>query len=397
MGHSRASDNLFAYNVAVSSLARSFFIFTRGDGRYGPVYRTSVYNNVAYLTGSDSWGLYCSACSPSILSAKNNIMVANTAGYSEGSFDESHNIYWRAGGSPKVRLTMASSSLKVDPMFQNPAAGDFRLRSGSPAIDSASNAAINLGISADLNGVAIPQGSGPDRGSHEFASGTPTPPPPPTPPPATQATTHVTDHFGRTVANSWGAAEKGGGYQEFTSNASMSVQNGAGHVVLQQGAARAAAFLGVTVRDVDMRFEVKLPNRPSGDSVYAYAVTRRNGPNSYRTSIVIQPNGTVKLQNILTNQQGEFTLGSAFTIPGTYAAGADINVRVQVTGTNPTTVRAKAWFTGQGEPTGWQVVSTDSAALVQVAGGVGLRAYAGSRMSSAPLTMRFDDLRVVDP
>ena len=80
-------------------------------------------------------------------------------------------------------------------------------------------------------------------------------------------------------------------------------------------------------------------------------------------------------------------------MPGlTYAGGDQVRVRVQVTGTAPTTVRAKIWRVGTTEPVAWLVSATDSTAALQVPGGIGLVSYLSSTAPKAPLYARFDDL-----
>lgn len=64
-----------------------------------------------------------------------------------------------------------------DPRFVNPATGNFRLQSCSPAIDQGVD---NGSVDTDLDGVARPQGQGFDLGAFEFG-GTPGPCPDPTP------------------------------------------------------------------------------------------------------------------------------------------------------------------------------------------------------------------------
>src|SRR5262249_53084520 len=68
--------------------------------------------------------------------------------------------------------TVQSNNLTgIDPMFVNPAADDFRLQSGSPA--------INAGTSSIANGITISfDGSAPDVGALEYLSAR-TPPPHP--------------------------------------------------------------------------------------------------------------------------------------------------------------------------------------------------------------------------
>jgi hypothetical protein len=53
--------------------------------------------------------------------------------------------------------------------------------------------------------------------------------------------------------------------------------------------------------------------------------------------------------------------------------GAVVLLRVQFTGTNPTTVRARAWLSGTPEPTTWPLNVTDSTAAEQATGMVGIR------------------------
>jgi parallel beta-helix repeat protein len=54
-----------------------------------------------------------------------------------------------------------------NPLFVNPAAGDFHLQEGSPAID----AGIGTGYAVDPDGVSVPQGDAPDIGVYEYEGG----------------------------------------------------------------------------------------------------------------------------------------------------------------------------------------------------------------------------------
>ena len=78
----------------------------------------------------------------------------------------------------------------------------------------------------------------------------------------------------------------------------------------------------------------------------------------------------------------------------THTAGAFIRLRAQVSGTNPTTIRIRAWADGTTEPTTWQYTATNSVAALQAAGGVGLQAYLSSATTNAPVLVTFDDFLV---
>ena len=79
----------------------------------------------------------------------------------------------------------------------------------------------------------------------------------------------------------------------------------------------------------------------------------------------------------------------------TYTAGQQLNLRVQVVGTSPTTVQAKLWPATGAEPAAWQATVTDSTAGLQSTGSVGLRAYLSASATNTPVTVRFDNYLVV--
>jgi hypothetical protein len=57
-----------------------------------------------------------------------------------------------------------SATIHQDPLYVNRIAGDFHLRSGSPAIDAADP---TLTVSTAYDGTTRPQGDGPDIGAYE--------------------------------------------------------------------------------------------------------------------------------------------------------------------------------------------------------------------------------------
>ncbi|MDQ3929330.1 MAG: carbohydrate binding domain-containing protein, partial [Chloroflexota bacterium] len=173
LGNKRSSDNTVAYNLVTLSRRYGAFLSTKGPkSTYGPVYRTNVLNNTAYLVGARNTGVGCSGgCGMSILNLRNNIIWAEAwTVYADAPFAESNNIYWSSDGTPSQYTTISSTSKLVDPGFLDRTSGDFRLRSNSKAINGGSIAAVDLRYKSDMNGVPLYQGPRPDIGAYEYRS-----------------------------------------------------------------------------------------------------------------------------------------------------------------------------------------------------------------------------------
>jgi parallel beta-helix repeat protein len=168
LGNQRTRDNTFAYNLVRSSLPDSTFLVTRGgeDG-YGPVLNTRLFNNTVVMTGAGSQGFVChGGCNGGVLTMRNNIIQAvHKAGYADGAFDEDYNLY--AGGI--TQFPLGPNSNVGNPLFDNPAGGDFHLGVGSPAVDSG----VDSGYGSDIDGRSVPSDGNadgvpaPDRGALE--------------------------------------------------------------------------------------------------------------------------------------------------------------------------------------------------------------------------------------
>ena len=78
-------------------------------------------------------------------------------------------------------------------------------------------------------------------------------------------------------------------------------------------------------------------------------------------------------------------------------AGVNWSLHTQLTGSFPTTIRARTWRTSDVEPSTWQYSQNDSGAGLQQAGAVGFRGYASSGSTNVPFLLSFDDYRVVAP
>ncbi|RPF20693.1 LamG-like jellyroll fold domain-containing protein [Myceligenerans xiligouense] len=210
---------------------------------------------------------------------------------------------------------------------------------------------------------------------------TATDPPPPDP-------ALARDTFTRTVTGGWGAAETGGAWTLGGSASRFAVDGSAGTLSMAGGLTLSARLGDVSATATDVTVRTWAQETPSGNS-YLTVQGRRVGGDHLGGRLKIFPDGHVDLHTVRngTPLAGGTVTGLAF------AAGDPLLVRVQVTGTSPATIRARAWAEGSPEPTTWQAVSTDTTASLQEAGSVGLALYTGGSTTSA---WGFDDLVVME-
>jgi len=219
--------------------------------------------------------------------------------------------------------------------------------------------------------------------------------PAPTPPPASGP--FASDAFGRTVAGGLGTADVGGPWSISGSTANVAVNNGSGALTMRRPGTQVSAWLGATTHsDTDLRLHLSVDKRPTGSGAYVDVVGRRVALNDeYRARLILGSNGRVAVA--LTALKGSATaqtLASAVLLPSsvTLGPGTGLQVRLQVVGTSPSTVRVKVWTTGTAEPTAWQRTATDSSPGLQAAGAVGLTTYLSGSATNAPVVLRMDDL-----
>lgn len=163
-------NNLVHDNSAFNQSYSAGFYLTSGDGNvaynnivygnFGGIKagtNSTVYNNTVYANWN--WGIIIdSPASGAII--KNNIAYQNPGG----------NIVDTGTG------TIQLNNLTTDPKFVNPSAKNFRLQTGSAAIDAGTNL-LSEGLTVDFAGAARPQGCCLDIGAYEYGSQAPGPGP----------------------------------------------------------------------------------------------------------------------------------------------------------------------------------------------------------------------------
>ena len=155
----------------------------------------------------------------------------------------------------------------------------------------------------------------------------------------------------------------------------------------------ASAYLNtVSATDVDAIVDVGYDKVSTGGGFYTSLIVRRIGTSDYRVKVRVIPTGT---QVYLARTVGgvETVLSSA-NVPGIYAPGAVLRVRLQATGTGTTTLKAKAWYTTSSEPAAWNLTTTDTTASLQSPGAVGIYTYLSGSATNAPMKTFIDNLWV---
>jgi len=216
----------------------------------------------------------------------------------------------------------------------------------------------------------------------------------------TSATVVALDQFTRTVTNGWGSAQTGGAYTLVGTSSNFSVNGTMGRMVVPSaGVSRGTLLASVSAQDVDITARVQTDKGAAGSSMFAFFVARRvSAGNEYFGRLRLEPGGAVKLRASRVVASTETLLGTEVTVAElTHQANSPLQVRLQLTGINPTALRMKVWGAGQSEPSAWQYSTTDSATALQKAGGVGLRARIPTGGTNAPVTFSFDDFQARMP
>ncbi|MFG1964198.1 protein kinase [Nonomuraea sp. NPDC049028] len=205
----------------------------------------------------------------------------------------------------------------------------------------------------------------------------------------------VSDTFGRTVSTGFGTTDDGERHWSVGVPASgYSVDGKKGRITMPPGAGSSVYLDGVKETRTDLGFTFACDKPPTGGGIYVSAVGRRIPTvGGYRAHVSLRPTGKVLFQLIRSEAgRSEIDLAQPLRVPGlTAGAGIAMRVRVQVTGTSPTTIRGKVWAIGAPEPD-WLLSVTDATSGLQVPGGAGVLTYLSRTATDTPVTVTVDDL-----
>ena len=211
----------------------------------------------------------------------------------------------------------------------------------------------------------------------------------------------ASDTFARTVSNGWGIADVGGAWTTSGTASAYNVGSNTGTMLVATAGGQTSAWLGATSAstdsDVRVRFTINKASTGSGEWI-AIVGRRVGGGIEYRGRVRVASNKAVyAIITYKTTASGsEQLIGTETLVSGlTFNPGMILDARLQVVGTNPTTLRLKAWADTANEPGAWNVVKTDSQAQLQAPGAVGVSAFLGASATTAPVTFTFLGYNVV--
>ena len=201
------------------------------------------------------------------------------------------------------------------------------------------------------------------------------------------------DAFGRSVTGGLGTADTGGAWTVSGGATAFSVDGSRAVLSTTAGKTLTAVLGTVSTTGSDASATFGVSALPSAGSTYLTLIGRQVGSNGYSVRATVGSTGAVTLY--LMN--GSTALQSARVSGLTLAPGDRVHLRLQVTGSGSTSLRARAWKDGGAEPASWLVSTTDSTASLQAAGSVGIGSYLSSSATNGPVAVTVDDLSVSVP
>ena len=201
------------------------------------------------------------------------------------------------------------------------------------------------------------------------------------------------DKFERIVTSGLGAADVGGNWTVDGTPSNYSVGSGAATLRTSKGTTLSGYLNSVSTADVNLSASFTVPALPVGANSWAGLVVRRTATDDYSGIFTITPTGAVSVQLL----HGKTSLKSATVTGLKLSAGSIVHLRVQASGSAPTTLQARAWLGSGPEPATWQVSASDTTTALQASGGIGLRTYLGSGATNGPVGFAVDDLVADQP
>jgi hypothetical protein len=210
-------------------------------------------------------------------------------------------------------------------------------------------------------------------------------------------TTIATDTYTRSVTSDWGTADTGGSYSHIGTATAFNVNGTVGTIdMTATGSAnqRTMRLDSAKAQNLDYTVKIRLDKLSNTtDSNYVYLISRHvSSGNEYRGAVRFDNAGGVHVRSSKIVGSAETQLGTEQPVTGlTYVAGTWVDVHMQAVNTNPTTIQMRVWADGNTEPSTWNYTTTDSTAILQQSGSIGMLTRLGA-VTNTPVQISFDDL-----
>ncbi len=198
----------------------------------------------------------------------------------------------------------------------------------------------------------------------------------------------VLDTFTRNLASGLGSADIGGAWDLAGLATAFSV-DGKGHYALPPGQSISARIFSTLPLDLDLTATYSIAQIPDS-ACYLNLKARVKTDDSYSLSLRISKTESPRLKFETKANQ---SLAQALVPSISNAAGAEIILRFQVSGANPTKLRGKAWNKGSTEPA-WLVEVDQGDTALQTAGGVSFGGYVTPVTGLPDTNVSVDDFTV---
>jgi hypothetical protein len=198
------------------------------------------------------------------------------------------------------------------------------------------------------------------------------------------STTVAWDEFNHTADTGWGNAHIGGHWDKHGSGALYLYGEGQAEMDTYPDHATGAILSGDTPGNVDIRVKMDVRHHQLHvvpGPVYAYIVARNSGSGELRARLTFNNDCSVWVNGSVVTGGKERAISSPVQTDAIWCRDAElwntVLIRAQVAGSNPTTIKIKAW-NGANEPSAWRWTGTTSKSMLGDAMHVGLRSYVTS-------------------
>jgi hypothetical protein len=173
-----------------------------------------------------------------------------------------------------------------------------------------------------------------------------------------------------------------------------SVSGGQAKVSLAAAGSGTTMLPSVSNTNTEVAVAVTTDKAPTGGGQYVSVIGRSVATSDYRAKVRMAAGGVVTVWLVRMDNGVETALSTTNVAGLSYAAGDVLRVRMQVTGSGPSTLVVKVWKQGTTEPATWLLAATDNSANLQTAGSVGIYSYVSGSATNAPIVFGYDDLWV---